>query len=98
MENSFGAMGRKTIRSAKRLINRYAQCTVAVEPSFYGGIHEAFEVEKTAMLAVRTIQEIADLMISLKDPDGPLLTTLADMEESSETIRAMSDCLESLYR
>jgi len=42
-----------------------------------------FEVEKTAMLAVRTIQEIAALVAIMKDPQGPLLTTLDHIEQTS---------------
>ena len=55
----------------------------SIEKKSISDILEDFEVEKTAMLAVRTIQEIADLMILIKDPQGPLLTTLANMEETS---------------
>ena len=42
-----------------------------------------FEVEKTAMLAVRTIQEFAELVSIMKDPQGPLLTTLDHIEQTS---------------
>jgi phospholipid/cholesterol/gamma-HCH transport system substrate-binding protein len=55
----------------------------SIEKKSISDILEDFEVEKTAMLAVRTIQEIADLMILIKDPQGPLLTTLANMAETS---------------
>jgi phospholipid/cholesterol/gamma-HCH transport system substrate-binding protein len=46
-------------------------------------ILKEFEVEKTAMLAVRTIQEIAELVSLMKDPEGPLLTTLANVEKTT---------------
>ena len=55
----------------------------SIEKKSISDILEDFEVEKTAMLAVRTVQEIADLMILIKDPQGPLLTTLANMAETS---------------
>lgn len=53
----------------------------SIEKKSISDIFKEFEVEKTAMLAVRTIQEIADLMILVKDPHGPLMTTLANIEK-----------------
>ena len=55
----------------------------SIEKKSISYIFKEFEVEKTAMLAVRTIQEIADLMILVKDPHGPLMTTLANIEKTS---------------
>jgi phospholipid/cholesterol/gamma-HCH transport system substrate-binding protein len=55
----------------------------SIEKKSIADILKEFEVEKTAMLAVRTIQEIADLMILIKEPHGPLMTTLANIEKTS---------------
>ena len=44
----------------------------SIEKKSISDILKEFEVEKTAMLAVRTIQEIADLMILIKEPHGPV--------------------------
>jgi phospholipid/cholesterol/gamma-HCH transport system substrate-binding protein len=55
----------------------------SVEKKSIADILEDFELEKTAMLAVRTIQEIAELVSLIKDPHGPLLTTLDNLEETS---------------
>ena len=55
----------------------------SIEKKSISDILKEFEVEKTAMLAVRTIQELADLMVLMKDPQGPLLTTLANIEKTS---------------
>jgi len=46
-------------------------------------ILKEFEVEKTALLAVRTIQEVSELVTIMKDPQGPLLTTLDHIEQTS---------------
>ena len=55
----------------------------SIEKKSIADILKEFEVEKTAMLAVRTIQEVADLMILIKEPHGPLMTTLANIEKTS---------------
>ena len=55
----------------------------SIEKKSIADIFKEFEVEKTAMLAVRTIQEIADLMILIREPHGPLMTTLANIEKTS---------------
>ncbi|MDX2454909.1 hypothetical protein [Desulfosarcina sp.] len=55
----------------------------SIEKKSIADILKEFEVEKKAMLAVRTIQEVADLMILIKEPHGPLMTTLANIEKTS---------------
>jgi phospholipid/cholesterol/gamma-HCH transport system substrate-binding protein len=55
----------------------------SIEKKSISDILKEFEVEKTAMLAVRTIQEIADLMILIKDPNGPVMTTLTNIKKTS---------------
>lgn len=55
----------------------------SIEKKSISDIFKEFEVEKTAMLAVRTIRELADLMVLMKDPQGPLLTSLANIEKTS---------------
>ena len=63
----------------------------SIEKKSISDIFKEFEVEKTAMLAVRTIQEIADLMILIKDPHGPLMTTLANIEKTSTHLLQITD-------
>jgi phospholipid/cholesterol/gamma-HCH transport system substrate-binding protein len=55
----------------------------SIEKKSIADVLEDFEVEKTAMLAIRTIQEIADLTAFINDPQGPFLKTLANMQETS---------------
>jgi phospholipid/cholesterol/gamma-HCH transport system substrate-binding protein len=55
----------------------------SIEKKSIPDILKEFEVEKTAMLTVRTIQEIAGLVTLMKDPRGPLLVTLANIEKTS---------------
>jgi phospholipid/cholesterol/gamma-HCH transport system substrate-binding protein len=55
----------------------------SIEKKSIPDILKEFEVEKTAMLAVRTIQEISELVTLMKDPQGPLLTTLANIEKTT---------------
>ena len=55
----------------------------SIEKKSIPDILKEFEVEKTAMLTIRTIQEIAELVTLMKDPDGPLLTTLANIEKTT---------------
>ena len=46
-------------------------------------ILKEFEVEQTALMAVQTIQEIAHLVSMMKDPQGPLLTTLNHIQKTT---------------
>ncbi|WP_372680150.1 MlaD family protein [Desulfosarcina sp.] len=62
----------------------------SIEKKSISDILKDFEVEKTVMLAVRTIQEVAELMILLKDPNGPLMTTLANIEKTSSQLVQIS--------
>ena len=55
----------------------------SIEKKSIPDILKEFEVEKTAMLTIRTIQEIAGLVTLMKDPGGPLLTTLANIEKTT---------------
>ena len=55
----------------------------SVEKKSIADILKEFEVEKTAMLAVGMIQEISELVILMKDPQGPLLTTLSHIERTA---------------
>lgn len=55
----------------------------SMEKKSIADVLKEFEVEKTAMLAVRTVQEIADLVTIMKDPQGPLLATLDHIERTS---------------
>ncbi|HSO17917.1 MAG TPA: MlaD family protein, partial [Desulfosarcina sp.] len=55
----------------------------SIEKKSISDILEEFEVEKTALLAVQTIQEIAGLVSMLKDPQGPLVVTLNNIERTT---------------
>ena len=61
----------------------------SVEKKSIADVLKEFEVEKTALLAVRTIQELADLVAMVKDPQGPLLNTLAHIERTSRNLQQM---------
>ncbi len=62
----------------------------SMEKKSISDIFKEFEVEKTAMLTVRTIQEIAGLVTMMKDPQGPLRTTLANIEKTSTHLEQMT--------
>lgn len=62
----------------------------SMEKKSISDIFKEFEVEKTAMLAVRTIQEVAELVTLIKDPHGPLLTTLGNMEKISNHLERIT--------
>lgn len=62
----------------------------SIEKKSIPDILKEFEVEKTAMLTVRTIQEIAGLVSLIKDPQGPLLTTLANIESTSANLEQIT--------
>ena len=53
-----------------------------------------FEVEEAALLAVRTIQEIADLVAMIKDPQGPVLSTLAHVERTAAHLEQITGRIE----
>ncbi|BBO90905.1 MlaD family protein [Desulfosarcina ovata] len=55
----------------------------SIEKKSISDILKEFEVEKTAMLMVQMIKQIAGLVSILKDPQGPLLTTLSNLEKTS---------------
>ncbi len=55
----------------------------SIEKKSMSDIFKEFEVEKTALLAVQAIQNLADLIAHLKDPHGPVMRTLAEFEESA---------------
>ena len=63
----------------------------SVEKKSIADVLKEFEVEKTALLAVRTIQEVSDLVAMIKDPQGPLLTTLAHIERTSRNLQQITD-------
>lgn len=55
----------------------------SAEKKSIADILKEFEVEKTAMLAVQTIQTIAEWVSMMKDPQGPVLTALASIEKTT---------------
>lgn len=55
----------------------------SIEKKSIADVLKDFEVEKTALLAMQTIQQIAGLVTMMKDPQGPMLTTLSKIEKTS---------------
>ncbi len=55
----------------------------SIEKKSIADLLKEFEVEKTALLTVRMIQDLAELVAVLNKPDGPLLTALANIEKTS---------------
>lgn len=55
----------------------------SIEKKSITDVFKEFEVEETALLAVRTIQDIASLVTIMKDPQGPFLTSLNNIEKTS---------------
>ncbi len=54
-----------------------------------------FEVEKTAKMVVTAIQEIAQIAHELNDPEGPLHTTMANVEKTSTLMAQVADDLKA---
>jgi phospholipid/cholesterol/gamma-HCH transport system substrate-binding protein len=55
----------------------------SIEKKSISDVFKEFEVEKTAMLTVRMLQDLADLVTTMKDPQGPIVTTLTNLERTS---------------
>lgn len=55
----------------------------SIEKKSITDVLKDFEVEKTARLTVRMLQDLADVVTTLKDPQGPIVTTLANLERTS---------------
>ena len=55
----------------------------SMEKKSISDVIKEFEVEKTAMLTVRMIQELAQLVSLMTDPEGPLLTTMTSIEKTA---------------
>ncbi len=66
----------------------------SVEKKSLPDILKEFEVEKTALMAVQTIQEIADLVSMMKDPQGPLLTTLDNIQKTTVHLERITGRIE----
>lgn len=62
----------------------------SIEKKSLADVLKDFEVEQTALLAVRTIQQIAALVSIMKDPQGPLLSTLASVERTSSHLEQIT--------
>jgi phospholipid/cholesterol/gamma-HCH transport system substrate-binding protein len=58
----------------------------SIERKSISDVLKEFQVEKTAMLAVRAIQQVADLIAMVKDPHGPVLTTLSNIEKTTASL------------
>jgi phospholipid/cholesterol/gamma-HCH transport system substrate-binding protein len=54
-----------------------------------------FQVEKTAKMVVLAMQDISDVTAHLSDPQGPLWTTLNNMEKISSNVRQITSTIES---
>lgn len=55
----------------------------SMEKKSISDLIKEFEVEKTALLTVRMIQEMAQLVSLMTDPEGPLLTTMTNVEKTA---------------
>lgn len=55
----------------------------SMEKKSISDVLKDFEVEKTAMLTVQMLNALADLVTTMKDPQGPLLATLANVEKTA---------------
>jgi len=55
---------------------------------------EEFEVEKTAKKLVKAIQDISEFAVSLKDPEGPLVSTLENLNETTAHIERITGDLQ----
>jgi phospholipid/cholesterol/gamma-HCH transport system substrate-binding protein len=66
----------------------------SIERKSISDVLKEFQVEKTAMLAVRAIQQIADLIEMAKDPHGPVLTTLTNIEKTSANLAQITARIE----
>ena len=55
----------------------------SIEKKSISDILKEFEVEKTAMLTVQMLQNLADLVTILRDPRGPIMMTLTNLEKTS---------------
>ncbi len=54
-----------------------------------------FQVEKTAKMAIKAIQDLAELTERLGDPDGPLMGTLCNIRRISANVAAITEDLQS---
>ena len=54
-----------------------------------------FEVEKAAKKLTRAIQDIAELTQALKNPEGPLLSTLENINKSTQHIEHITNRIEA---
>ncbi|MBU1168548.1 MAG: MCE family protein [Proteobacteria bacterium] len=54
----------------------------SVENKSIGDILKEFEIEKTAKMVIRAVQDLADITALIKDPEGPLFTALASINHS----------------
>ena len=66
----------------------------SVEKKPIADILKEFEVEKAAILAVQTIEQIADLVAMMKDPQGPMSTTLANIERTTAHLEQITARIE----
>ncbi len=56
---------------------------------------EEFQVEKTAKLIVQAVQEISELVHTLRDPQGPLLTMIHDFASTLAHVELLSRDLQA---
>ncbi|MBT8342907.1 MAG: MCE family protein [Desulfatitalea sp.] len=58
-------------------------------------ILDEFEVEKTALMVIKALQEISKFAEYLNDPEGPLLISLNNLEATSGDVRKISNDLKA---
>jgi len=66
----------------------------SIEKKSISDVFKEFEVEKTAMLTVRMLQNLADLVTTMKDPEGPIVTTLTNLERTSTDLARITGRIE----
>jgi phospholipid/cholesterol/gamma-HCH transport system substrate-binding protein len=57
-------------------------------------ILEEFEVEKTAKKLVQTLQDIAEFTAALKDPQGPLFSSLENIDKTTQHLETITKGIE----
>ena len=66
----------------------------SMEKKSLADLLKEFEVEKTALETVRMIQDLAEMVAVLKKPDGPLLSTLANIEKTAVHVERITADIE----
>lgn len=60
----------------------------SIENKSIADILKEFEIEKTAKMVIRAVQDLADVTARVKDPEGPLFTALASINSTLAQVEA----------